>query len=116
HVLAVHSYSQEYTWTSLQHRAFVSEFKEGSGLAVVFSTEYLDTKRRLYSPEYAATFSRFLAEKYQHYSPDIIYVTDDDGYLFARDYLSKLYPGVPVFFSGVNDYGIFYELSELNIR
>ena len=33
-------------------------------------------------------------------------MTDDDAFLFARDHLSGIFPGTPVFFSGVNNYGV----------
>ncbi len=44
--------------------------------------------------------------KYKGYKPAAIYVTDDNALLFARDHLSRIFPGTPVFFSGVNDYGV----------
>ena len=50
--------------------------------------------------------ARHLRVKYTDYEPEAIYVTDDNALLFARDHLSRVFPGVPVFFSGVNDYGI----------
>ena len=70
------------------------------------STEYLDTKRRPYDETYANELARHLRSKYTGYKPAAIYVTDDNALLFARDHLSRLFPGVPVFFSGVNDYGV----------
>ncbi len=70
------------------------------------STEYLDTKRRAYDETYASELARHLRLKYADYKPAAIYVTDDNALLFARDHLSRVFPGVPVFFSGVNDYGV----------
>ena len=115
-VLAVHAYSQEYPWTKSQHQGFVDRFNEGSLIPGSISTEYLDTKRRAYNSEYAEQFSHYIEAKYRGYIPDIIYVTDDNGYLFARDYLLKLYPDTPVIFSGVNDYGIINEIEPLPVR
>ena len=115
-VLVVHAYSQEYSWTKSQHRGFVDELTENSLVPVNISTEYLDTKRRSYSPKYAEQFTRYIQEKYSGYIPDIVYVTDDNGFLYARDHLLKLYPNTPVIFSGVNDYSIINEIESLPIR
>lgn len=115
-VLAIHAYSQEYPWTKSQHRGFVAELTRNSRVPVNISTEYLDTKRRAYSDEYARQFRRYLQVKYTGYKPNIIYVTDDNGYLFAKNYLLKLYPDAPVIFSGVNDYSIVDDIESLPIR
>ncbi|MDP2839512.1 MAG: hypothetical protein Q8O11_05595, partial [Syntrophales bacterium] len=48
--------------------------------------------------------------KYKGYKPAAIYVTDDNALLFARDHLSRIFPGTPVFFSGVNDYNVLSSL------
>jgi PAS domain S-box-containing protein len=106
HVFVLHSYSQEYPWTRGQHEGFVQALTEDAGLRFAVSTEYLDTKRRAYDEAYATEFARHLRVKYANYSPAAIYVTDDNALLFARDHLSSVFPGTPVFFSGVNNYGI----------
>ena len=80
----------------------------------LISTEYLDTKRRPYDKTYADELARHLRSKYTGYKPSAIYVTDDNALLFARDHLSRLFPGVPVFFSGVNDYGVRSSLDPAN--
>jgi diguanylate cyclase (GGDEF)-like protein len=115
-VLAIHAYSQEYPWTKSQHRGFVEELTENSLIPVSISTEYLDTKRRTYNDDYARQFRRYLQVKYTGYKPNLIYVTDDYGYEFARNYLLKLYPDAPVIFSGVNDYRIIDDIKDLRVR
>jgi diguanylate cyclase (GGDEF)-like protein len=115
-VLAIHAYSQEYPWTKSQHRGFVEELTSKSLVPVNISTEYLDTKRRAYNDDYARQFRRYLQVKYTGYKPNLIYVTDDYGYLFARNYLLKLYPDAPVIFSGVNDYSVIGDIEALRIR
>jgi diguanylate cyclase (GGDEF)-like protein len=115
-VLAIHAYSQEYPWTKSQHRGFVEELTRNSRVPVNISTEYLDTKRRAYNDDYARQFRRYIQVKYTGYKPNIIYVTDDYGYLFARNYLLKLYPDAPIIFSAVNDYSIIDEIKSLPIR
>lgn len=105
-VLILHSYSQEYPWTRNQHSGFVDELRASFVGDVLFSTEYLDTKRKALDSVFVNGFRDYMAVKYQGYLPDIIYVTDDNALLFARQVLVELFPGVPVIFSGVNDYSV----------
>jgi len=115
-ILAVHSYSQENPWTKSQHRGFVDKLTKNSLTPVNISTEYLGTKRRQYSPIYAKQYSRYIREKYRGYTPNVIYVTDDTSFRFAKEYLLKLYPETPIIFSGVNNYNIIDGIKTLPIR
>ncbi|MCK4708417.1 MAG: hypothetical protein KAU21_07355, partial [Gammaproteobacteria bacterium] len=115
-VLAVHSYSQEYPWTKSQHEGFVAELVAASKLPLNITTEYLDTKRRPLTPDYTINVVQYLLSKYKDYKPDVIYVTDDNAFIFARDYLSTIFPSIPVFFSGVNDYDVLNQLQTLPAR
>jgi diguanylate cyclase (GGDEF)-like protein len=110
-VLAVHSYTQEYPWTKGQHDGFIETLVNGVNLPVKFKTEYLDTKRLDYSEEYSDRFANYLEEKYQGFKPDGLYVTDDNGLLFGLKHLARLFPDTPLFFSGVNDYGVVHKLN-----
>ncbi len=105
-IFVLHSYSQEYLWTRGQHEGFIQALAEDAQVDADVSTEYLDTKRRAYDETYASDLARHLRMKYTGYKPAAIYVTDDNALLFARDHLSRVFPGTPVFFSGVNDYGV----------
>jgi len=115
-VLAVHSYSQGSPWTRSQHSGFVNKLTEKSLTPVNISTEYLGTKRRNFSPIYAKQFLRYIREKYRGYTPNVIYVTDDNGFRFAKDYLRELYPDTPIIFSGVNNYNVIDGIKSLPIR
>ena len=77
---------------------------------VVISTEYLDTKRRAYNSTYAKDFAGYLQLKYTNYKPVVIYVSDDDALVFARDYLTIIFPKTPVIFSGINNYDVWKSL------
>lgn len=103
-LLMLHSYSQEYPWTKRQHEGFMAELASQGTLDLVVETEYLDTKRHPYTPEYASEFADFLGFKYRDFKPQLIYVSDDNALDFSLVHLERLFPGVPVFFSGVNDY------------
>jgi PAS domain S-box-containing protein len=105
-IFILHSYSQEYSWTRGQHEGFMQTLTADAQVEPLVSTEYLDTKRRAYNKTYASELTRHLRLKYAGYKPAAIYVTDDNALLFARDHLSRVFPGVPVFFSGINDYDV----------
>ena len=104
-VLIIHSYSQEYEWTKLQHNGFISALNAGNHTFEVY-TEYLDTKRIKLTPSYIINFTNYLKMKYADAKPDLIYVTDDNALNFILENHSQLYKKdsyVPVFFSGVNN-------------
>lgn len=109
-VLIVHSYSQEYPWTKRQHSGFIHELTSTLGDAALYGVEYLDTKRKDLSPAYEQVFAEYLGMKYRGYQPQLIYVTDDDALRFGMRHLVDLFPGTPIVFSGVNDYGILDSL------
>ena len=109
-ILVVHSYSEHYPWTQSQDEGFMETLAKDPELSISATTEYLDTKRRSYDETYAKEYARFLEMKFAGYRPSAIYVTDDDAFLFARDHLSGIFPRTPVFFSGVNDYGVLATL------
>lgn len=102
-LLVVHSYSQEYPWTAGQHEGFVKNLERNLKAPLTVKTEYLDTKRKKLDSSYAEEFIRFLRAKYEDYAPQALYVTDDNGLNFAVQRLTKVFPDVPIFFSGVND-------------
>jgi PAS domain S-box-containing protein len=113
-VFVLHSYSQEYPWTKGQHQGFMEVLDHGSvhkrskGEIQTYNVrvDYLDTKHTPYTPAYARQTAEFLKLRYAGYKPAAVYVTDDNALSFALDYMETIFPGVPVFFSGVNDYGV----------
>ncbi len=109
-IFVLHSYSHEYAWTHGQHNGFMQTIAVDAQAEHIVNTEYLDTKRRAYDEPYANELARHLRLKYAGYKPAAIYVTDDNALLFARDHLSHVFPDAPVFFSGVNDYGVLSSL------
>lgn len=109
-VFVLHAYSQEYPWSKGQHQGFVDALNEDVGRAYSLNVEYLDTKRAGYSPAYADLIGEHLAQKYKGYRPAAVYVTDDNALSFALSHLDRVFPGVPVFFSGINDYAVRAQL------
>jgi diguanylate cyclase (GGDEF)-like protein/PAS domain S-box-containing protein len=114
-ILVLHSYNQEYPWTRRQHEGFVQSLKTGLDAELMIKSEYLDTKRRRYEPEYASSFAIFLQIKYADFLPDAIYVSDDDALDFAKHHLRWLFPSVPVFFSGVNNFHALDDVDDLMV-
>ena len=110
-IFVLHSYSQEYPWTKGQQQGFVETLNSDLSRTYTIETEYLDSKRTRYSPAYADMMARYLREKYKGYHPAAIYVTDDNALLFALSRLSRVFPDVPVFFSGINNYDIRPQLN-----
>jgi len=102
-IFILHSYSQEYPWTKRQHEGFMHGLGAAGPDMIAASVEYLDTKRVPYTAAYADSVGAHLARKYAGFAPRLIYVTDDNALSFALTHLSRIFPGVPVFFSGIND-------------
>ncbi|MEI6126979.1 MAG: hypothetical protein WCQ99_10560, partial [Pseudomonadota bacterium] len=105
-VFVLHSYSQEYPWTKREHEGFMRKLAAALPGSLTVCVEYLDTKRVSYTAGYADRVAEHLAQKYAEFQPKAIYVTDDNALLFALSHLPRIFPDVPVFFAGVNDYQV----------
>ncbi len=103
-ILSIHSYHQEYPWTSSQYDAFKKQLANKlPEYHFNFSTEYLDTKYLSPSAEYQKIFLRYLDAKYKDHIPDLIYVTDDNALNFIISGDRGLPWNVPVIYSGINN-------------
>jgi len=102
-IFILHSYHESYPWTQKQHSGFVSALNNNKKIYPLCSTEYLDTKRRSFDVAYANEVVHYMKSKYKGYRPKLIYVTDDNALHFMLHHKEKLFPGVPVIFSGIND-------------
>jgi len=109
-IYIMHSYSQDYPLTKGQHDGFMQVLDEDTRLNTTVSIGYMDTKRHVYDELYANEMARHIEAKHQRNKPAAIYVTDDNALLFARDHLTRIFPGTPVFFSGVNDESVLKTL------
>jgi len=110
-ILIIHSYHQEYPWTKAENNGFTSAVKNQFGSEnVIFSTEYLDTKRAEYNKEYQLFYFRYLKAKYNGYSPDLIFCTDDNALNFLINHKTALFGQTPVVFCGVNNLEIQKDL------
>ena len=100
-VFILHSYSQEYPWTRGQHQGFMESLQADKQYIFDVRAEYLDTKRMRYTPAYASQMASYLKAKQSNYNPAAIYVTDENALLVALAFAGNVFPGDPVFFSGI---------------
>ena len=103
-ILSIHSYHQDYPWTSLQYNAFKKQLaKDLPEYKLNFLTEYLDTKHIIPSEHYKKTFLNYINTKYKNHLPDIIYVTDDNALNFMTSINQEFTWNIPIIFSGINN-------------
>jgi len=103
-VVVIHSYHQDYPWTSLQYEGFTGTLSRAlPEYDINFSAEYLDTKRVRPSSDYLQKFLDYLQAKYRDVTPGLIYVTDDNAMNFMLSAGARLFRSTPVVFSGVNN-------------
>lgn len=103
-ILSIHSYHQDYPWTSLQYNAFKKQLAiDLPGYRLNFLTEYLDTKHIQPSEAYQKTFLQYINTKYKNHLPDIIYVTDDNALNFLTSDNIEFTWDIPIIFSGINN-------------
>jgi PAS domain S-box-containing protein len=111
-IFILHSYHQEYSWTHSENEGFThtltNKFPDGN---ISFSTEYLDTKRVAFNKEYQEFFFQYLKHKYNNYSPDVIFCSDDNALTFLLQFKERLFGNVPVVFCGVNNLGVEKDLN-----
>ena len=107
----LHSYHAEYAWTRNQHAGFVATLAQDLPQQdITYFAEYLDTKRNDYNPEYETFFADYLEKKFRGYHPDVIYATDDNALTFLLHCRDRLFPEIPVVFSGINNLGLEKQL------
>lgn len=101
-VLVLNSYHKGLSWTDNIVRGIESVFPP-DGYDVEVDFEYMDTKRHFH-PEYFRLLARIYELKYEPDSFDVVITADNDAFNFARQYRKELFPGVPLVFTGVNNF------------
>jgi hypothetical protein len=101
-VLVLHSYHQGYLWTDMIQEGFSRSLSEQFPKAEIY-VEYMNTKRQT-----ADVMFPHLAKIYKQLYPnvkfDVIVASDNNALDFLLLHREKLFPGVPVVFSGINDF------------
>ncbi len=116
-VFILHSYNQEYPWTKQENSGIIDTLNSlFEGKDVSYSTEYLDTKRVDLNDDYQSFFLHYLQQKYKDFTPDIVFLSDDNALKFMRRFHRDLFSGVPVVFCGVNDASVAEQLRDTQFR
>jgi len=100
-ILVLHSYHQGLSWTDGITKGIQDIFASHPNAELHF--EYLDSKRNTESAmEKVALVS--LHEKYRLKPPDVVIVSDNAAFDFARRNHEALFAKTPIVFCGVNDF------------
>lgn len=101
-VLVLNSYHKGLSWTDNIVRGIESIFPP-DGYDVEVDFEYMDTKRHFH-PEYFTQLAKTYKLKYKPDLFDVVIAADNDAFAFARQYRNELFPGVPLVFTGINNF------------
>ncbi|MEI6305429.1 MAG: ABC transporter substrate binding protein, partial [Deltaproteobacteria bacterium] len=102
-VLVLNSFNPGYSWTDKMLEGIGDTF-EKSGLNIDTSVRFMDMKRIKRSEEYFRKLSELLESGYRNIRFDAVLACDNDALDFIRVYRDRLFPGVPVVFSSINDF------------
>ncbi|MBL4638672.1 MAG: EAL domain-containing protein [Proteobacteria bacterium] len=100
-VLVLNSYAEGYNWTDGIMDGIHSVMDEQQDVELFIN--YMDTKR-VSDNDYYLQLLNLYQHKYRFQKIDAIISTDNNALNFLLKYRDELFPDVPVFFNGVNDY------------
>jgi signal transduction histidine kinase len=98
-ILVIHSYHQGLEWTDSISSGILSVFKGYPEYNLYF--EYIDTKRNN-TENYLESVVDLYRSRTSKIEYDAIIVSDNAAYEFMLNHRDDFFPGVPVFFCGVN--------------
>ncbi|MCK9389631.1 MAG: diguanylate cyclase [Sulfuritalea sp.] len=101
-VVYINSYHRGYSWSDGIEQG-LREGLEASGKNLELSIEYLDSRRFAYGSQ-IEPLAQSMAAKYANYRPDVVVVSDNAAFDFAIKYRERLFPGLPIVFSGYNNF------------
>ncbi len=99
-VLYLNSYHHGYRWSDSILEGVRSVLDE-SEFKIDLQIEYMDAKKFNYE-DVTGMLLRLYREKFMGERFDVVMVSDNDAFTFARQYRDVLFPGVPLIFCGVN--------------
>ncbi len=99
-VLIIHSYEENYRWTSDIDKGMLEALPTGS---LNIFTDYMDTKR-VKGEGYFAEFMDFQRAKYEGISFSLIMCSDNEALDYMLNYGSLIFGETPVVFCAVNDF------------
>jgi len=102
HILFLNSYNSRMNWYREILRG-VEDTLTPDQNNIILHLEHMDSKE-FQSEEYVQAFLEFIEMKYEQTRFSLILCSDNNAFDFLREHHKKLYPGVPIVFSGVNDF------------
>jgi PAS domain S-box-containing protein len=104
HVLVLNSYHQGYAWSDRIMDGIREEFAE-SGMEIELDFEYMDTQQHEPAKLFPLLEELYRTKFADHHLPyDVVIVSDNSALDFLIPRREMLVPGVPVVFTGINDY------------
>lgn len=101
-IIYISSYGPSYIWNQEMEAGIEAAIADSEHTRIQFSIEYLDAKAIDDATHFENLYQTF-AHKYKTASPDVIVISDDAALLFMDEYGDRLFPGVPVVFTGINN-------------
>lgn len=111
-ILYINSYDYGYSWGKLMTSGVyggINEYlQENERPSAYVNSEFMDSKT-ISDETHFRNLYNLLSYKLKDNSPGVIIVSDDNALRFIREYGDDLFPGVPVVFTGINDYDSVFE-------
>jgi len=102
HIVYISSYGPSYIWNQEIEKGINDALADSERTRIQLSIEYLDAKV-ISDDEHFENLYQTFSHKYATTSPDVIIISDDSALLFMHAYGDRLFPGVPVVFTGINN-------------
>ncbi len=102
-VLVLHSYHAGFSWTDSIQKGIEGALDQ-QDIPVQLYVDYLDTKRQPDLSYRQQTLPQLYEEKLGRLKFDILIVSDNHAFDFAKAHHKTLFKGIPVVFCGVNNY------------
>ncbi len=102
HIIYISSYGPAYIWNQEIEAGIDAAITGSKRTHIQLSIEYLDAKVINDATHFDNLYQTF-AHKYRAANPNVIIVSDDPALLFMNEYGERLFPGVPIAFTGINN-------------
>ena len=101
HVLVIHSYNLEISWTQAQKDGIDQGFQDTDQAITVYH-EYLDAKRYP-NLHYQSAFLDYIENKYKDTPLSLMMIGDDPGLNMMLEQRETYFPTLPIVFMGINN-------------
>lgn len=101
-IVYISSYGPSYVWNQEIEEGVNAALADSERTRIQLSIEYLDAKVISDDTHFENLYQTF-SHKYAGVHPDVVIISDDSALLFMNEYGDRLFPGVPVVFTGINN-------------